>query len=108
MAERATRRPDLVVDGPAHPQSLYFICRMSGPSGGVELRVSAESATLTSWAGADTAALGARHQTQPLGLDLTAGFQWAATVFPDAPSLARALVGRMEREMRERNLHRAE
>jgi hypothetical protein len=75
-------------DNLVHPVAGFHV-RLEEESGGVELYVSASYAELTRWA--DAGALRERFNVQ-----LTDGFGWGESLFPDAQGLAHDLLGYMQ------------
>lgn len=98
----AGTRSDINLRGSASPPPLGFAVRLQpGPrSRGVELTLRLSEAHLSRWSDDGDG----DHQDRDNGdrvlrLDLAQGFRWACVDFPDAATLAAALLRRMEDEV---------
>jgi hypothetical protein len=102
LAEAAADRPDVTLRGSAAPPPAGFAVRLQPHplSSGTELLLWPEGARISRWA-PDGRSDG--RPARELNLRLETGFRWEYLVFPDAATLAVALLQRLENELARQN-----
>jgi hypothetical protein len=100
FAEIAASRGDVQLRGSAEPPPLGYAVRVQPEptSPGVELVFSLDGAKLCSWS-SDGRVNGSDSADRGLEIDLRDGFRWECLLFPDAQTMALALLQRLLHEL---------